>query len=159
MSFDIHVMAFKNGQPCDANRSAARAFVESIDYQLDPQFNAYSLTLSDGVTVEMYATGLHTETESFRGAMIALRGLSDSICEFIYNFCVASSCIAIPSMEPGCVLVPDESMIADFPDGFINDFPVVSIRSGADVGVVLDGGYDAWAAFRDRVLRRDQDGG
>ena len=107
----------------------------------------------------MYATGLHTDAEPFQGAMIALRGLSDSICDFIYKFCVASSCVAIPAMDPGCVLVPDDNMVADFPNGFTNDFPVVHIRSGADVGVALDGGYDAWAAFRDRVLRDTQGGG
>jgi hypothetical protein len=111
------------------------------------------LTLHDGAHVEMYATGLHTDAEPFQGAMIAIRGLSDSICDFIYNMCVASSCVAVPTMDPGCVLVPEECMINDFPDGFINDFPVVHIRSGQDVGIALDGGYDAWAAFRDRVIR------
>ena len=62
-------------------------------------------------------------------------------------------CVAIPAMDPGCVLVPEERMVSDFPDRFTDDFPVVLIRSGEDVGIALDGGYDAWAAFRDRVLR------
>ena len=159
MSFDIHLMAFRNGDPVAADRAAARAFVDSIEHRLEPEFNAYSLTLHDGASVEMYATGLHTDAEAFQGAMIALRGLSDSVCDFIYNFCVASSCIAIPAMDPGCVLVPDESMIGDFPDGFTDDFPIVHIQSGADVGIALEGGYDAWAAFRDRMLRDTRSSG
>lgn len=158
MSFDIHLMAFRNGEVCAANRDTARALVDSIDHLFDPEFGVYDLTLKDGAHVEMYASGLHTDAERFQGAMIALRGLSDSICDFIYSFCVASSCIAFPVMDPNCVLVPDEKMAAEFPDGLTDAFPVVHIRSGADVRVALDGGYDAWAEFRDRILR-DPDGG
>lgn len=159
MSFDIHLMAFRKGQPVPANREAAQAFIDSIDHKLEPDFNAYNLTLNDGTQIEMYATGLHTNAEPFQGAMIALRGLSNAICDFIYDFCVASSCIAIPKMDPGCVLVPDETMAIEFPEGFTDEFPVVHIRSGADVAVALEGGYDAWAAFRDRVLRNPENGG
>ena len=147
------MMAFRNGEPCAANRDAAREFVDSIEHHLVPGFNAYQLTLADGATVEMYAAGLHNDPEPFHGAMIALRRFSDSICDFIYNFCVASSCIAIPTMDPGCVLVPDENMIAGFPDGFTDDFLVVLVNSGADVAIALDGGFDAWTAFRDQIMR------
>lgn len=153
MSFDIHLMAFQNGNPAAANRDAARAFLDTIEHKVEPEFNAYSLTLHDGANVEIYAAGLHGDAEAFQGAMIALRGFSDSICDFIYNFCIASSCIAIPAMEASCVLVPEESMTRDLPDGFTDDFAVILIQSGSDVGIALEGGYDAWAAIRDRILR------
>ena len=159
MSFDLHLMAFRHGNSAVANRDAARAFVETVEHRFEPEFNAYSLTMHDGAHVEMFATGLHTESKPFHGAMIALRGLSDSICDFVYHMCIASSCVAIPSMDPCCVLVPNEGMISDFPVGFTDDFPVVHVRSGRDVGIALEHGYDAWATFRDRVIRDARNSG
>ena len=159
LSFDIHLMSFRNGEVATADRETASAFVDSIEHEIEPEFNAYSLALKDGAEVEMYATGLHTTAEPFKGAMIALRGVSDSICDFIYRFCVASSCVAIPAMESSCVLVPDEAMLEELPLGFTDDFPAVHIKSGADVDAALEGGYAAWAEFRDRMLRDTQSSG
>ncbi len=160
MSFDIHLMAFQHGKHATANREAARAYVDTIEYRFEPEFNAYILTLHDGAHVEMYASDLYTDAKPFDGAMISLRGhFSDSICDFICNMCLASACIAIPSMQKCCALVPEEGMIGDLPDGFTDDFPVVPVRSGQDVGVALKRGYDAWTILRDRVLRDARNSG
>ncbi len=153
MSFDIHLMAFRPGQPTPAHREAARAYVDTIEHRFEPEFDVYGLTFHDGAHVEMYATGLHTDAKPFDGAMIPLRGFfCDSICDFIYQMCLASACVAIPTMQPRCVLVPEEGMISDLPKELMDDFTVVPVRSGHDVRVALERGYDAWTTLRDRVL-------
>ena len=61
-------------------------------------------------------------------------------------------------MEPACVLLPREDLAAHLPTDLGDDFPRIPVASGAELLAALNGGYDAWRAYRDHVLHMSDAG-
>ena len=153
MSFDVHLMAFRNGVSSVGDAVSARRIVDAFQFDLDSQLNVYRIMLDDGARVEMYADGIHSDDKPFDNAMIALRGESESTYEFIFNFTNAAKMVAVPAMSPVCALVPCEALVGHLPDGFADDIELIPVRNGREVSAALDGGYSTWKAYRDRIVR------
>ncbi len=151
MSFDVFAQAFRDGTAGTADAAAARAILSKIPHRHDPQFNSYDVELADGSHLEMYADGLDGQ-KPFTGAMFALRGISDGIGDFIFGFTRAAGCVLLPAMEPVCVLLTDEDQSQHLPSGMRGDFRVIVISNGAELLAALEGGYDTWRAYRDRIV-------
>jgi hypothetical protein len=151
MSFDVFAQAFRDGDAGTADAAAARAIVSEFPHRHDPQFNSYDVEFADGSHLEMYAGGLDGK-KPFSGAMFALRGISDAIGDFIFRFTRASGGVLLPAMEPACVLLTNESQAQHLPSDMRDDFQVITISSGAELLAALEGGYDTWRAYRDRVV-------
>ena len=150
MSFDVFAQAFRDGDAATGNAVAARAVLSEVRYNHDSQFDSFVVEFADGSHLEMYAGGLHGN-EPFNGAMFALRGISDAIGDFMFRFSRAAGCVLLPAMEPPCVLLTDESQSQHLPSGMSDDFQVITISSGAELLAALEGGYDSWRAYRDRI--------
>lgn len=149
MSFDIFPITFGNG----ADAAAARTVLDRVRYDLRPGCNSYDLNFEDGSHAELYAGGLHGGDEQFDGGSFALRGLSDAIGAFIFEFARAAGCVIIPAMKPACVLLTRDDLAGHLPAHLRDDFQQIPIASGAELLVALEGGHDAWQAYRDHVLR------
>ena len=153
MSFDLFLTAFRNGAAVPANAAAALAVLQRYDHTERPEFAAYSVTFADGSQVELYATGLSGLGEkSFDGGMFALRGITDAIGTFIFEFSSAAGCVVFPAMEAACVLVPSAVLGSHLPPDLTDDFPLVFVSSGPEVVAALHGGHAAWLAYRNHVV-------
>ena len=152
MSFDLFLVTFRNGGKATADAAAARAVLERSRYNRRPEFDAYDVNFEDGSQIELYAEGLEGGEKPFDGGMFALRGLSDAIGSFIFEFSRAAGCVIFPAMEPACVLLPREDLAAHLPADLGGDFQRIPVTSADELLAALDGGYDGWRAYRDRVL-------
>ena len=86
MSFDVFLLSFRDGRNGPADAAAARAVLERYKFRHEPEFDAFHVEFSDGSSVEMFSGGLDGASEEFDGAMFALRGSSEGIGEFIFEF-------------------------------------------------------------------------
>jgi hypothetical protein len=153
MSFDLFLVTFRDGGKATADAAAARNVLEHNSYDHRPEFNAYDINFDDGSRLEMYAKGLDGDEKPFDGAMFAVRGLSNAIGSFIFEFSRAAGCVIFPAMEPACVLLPRADLAAHLPTDSGEKFQRIPITSGAELLAALNGGYDSWRAYRDHVLR------
>ena len=100
----------------------------------------------------MYSGGSDSRADSFGGGLIKLHGLSEPICDFIFELARAGGCVILPVMEPPYVLIPREGLGgADLPQDVIDSWEQIAVGSGAEVFALISGGYAAWRGFRDRV--------
>jgi len=86
--------------------------------------------------------------------MIALRGSSEPIGDFIFDFSRAAGCVIFPAMQPACVLIPREDLVTHMPANAIEGREQIFVASGGEVLAALSGGYAAWRVYRDRVVRQ-----
>ena len=159
MSFDVFAQAFRYGESATANAIGARAVMSTVHYSHNPRFNSYVIQFADGSGLEMYARGLGGGEKPFDGALFALRGFTEPIGDFIFEFTRAADCLLLPAMSPLCVLLTEKGQFEHLPRGMADDFQVILISSGAELLAALDGGYDTWRAYRDQVVDRDPDSG
>ncbi|HID74465.1 MAG TPA: hypothetical protein EYP56_00535 [Planctomycetaceae bacterium] len=152
MSFDVFLVTFRDGSNAQADRRAARAVLDSFDFAHDPESSCYEINFNDGTHLEMYTAGLHDDNQDFSTAMFALRGLSDEIAEFMYEFSKAAGSVMFPAMEPPCVLIPREDLVAHLPQDLADECARIPIADAKELHAALIGGYDSWRAFRDQVI-------
>jgi hypothetical protein len=107
--------------------------------------------LADGSHLEIFAGGLDGK-KPFDGAMFAIREISDAVGDFIFRFSRAAGCVLFPAMSPVCVLLTDQDQSHHLPAGMSDDSQVITVSNGAELLAALDGGYDTWRAYRDKVL-------
>lgn len=153
MSFDLFLVTFRNGAKATADAAAARAVLDRTHYDRRPDFNAYGIHFDDGSDVELMARGLHAGDEPFDGGMFILHGICESIASFIFDFSRAAGSVIFPTMDPPCVLLPRDDLAAHLPTDLGERFQRIPIASGPELLAALNGGYDAWRAYRDHVLR------
>jgi hypothetical protein len=154
MSFDMFLVSFRDGQKADADAGAARAVLAQVRYSHRAEFNAYDISFDDGSHLEMYVGGLDDGAgERFDGGMFALRGLSDAITAFVFDFARAAGCVIFPTMEPPCVLLPRADLEQHLPKDLRSSFHRVTIANADELAAMLRGGIDAWRAYRDHVIR------
>ena len=158
MSFDVFAQSFREGVARTGNASSANAVLSKVSYQHEPEFDSYCMTFPDGSHLQMYGGGLDNE-KSFDGVMFALRGMSEEIGRFIFEFTQAAGFVLMPAMEPACVLLTDESQRPDLPADLEADFQIIPISSGPELLAALDGGFDTWRAYRDQVVRDEMTDG
>ena len=157
MSFDVFAQAFRDGGAAVGDAVAARAVLSGVQYTHDPQFDSYDINFPDGSHLEMDAEGLDGR-KPFDGAMFSLRGISDAVGGFIFSFTRAAGFVLVPAMEPASVLLTNESQAQHLAPDLANDLQVIVISSGAEVLAALQGGYDSWRAYRDRVVGQSESG-
>jgi len=152
MSFDLFLVSFHDGKNVAADAPAAKAILDAVKFQHDPRFDSYVIDFDDGSHAEMYAGGLDGAGKEFDGGMIALRGMSEAIGDFIFEFSRAAGCVMFPAIEGACVLVPQDDLAKHLPKDITEKMKVIQIASGAELLAALSGGYDAWRAYRDRIV-------
>lgn len=154
MSFDLFLVAFRGGAAGTADAVAARRVLDGFRYRPEPERDGYyDVSFSDGSHVELYADGLSGGEKPFDGGMFVLRSITSAGADFIFEFAQAAGCAIFPAMNPNCVLVPRHDLTAELPESVVKDFPLIPVVSGAELLAVIQGGLDAWRAYRDRVVR------
>lgn len=158
MSFDLLLTTFRNGGPAAADAAAARRVLERTRYVHRPKFDAYDINFEDGSHVQMFAGGLHGGDKPFDGAMFAMRGFSEAIGTFIFEFSRAAGCVIIPALGPSCVLLPREDQAAHLPAKVSECLQQIPIANGAELLAAVSGGFNAWRDYRDHVVPKSGGG-
>lgn len=156
MSFDVFLVAFQEGEKTIADASAARAVLNRFRYDRLSE-SAYNIAFEDGSHVELSASGLAGDEGTFDSAMVVMRGLSEAIGAFLFEFSRAAGLVLFPAMKPSCVLLPRDDLAEHLPPGITDDFPSITIANGPELIAALNGGFDAWKAYRDQVLSKSGD--
>lgn len=151
MSFDVFAQAFHNGNAGNANAAAARAVLSALPHTHDPQSHFYDIELPDGSHLEMYAQGLDGK-KPFKGAMFSIRTLSDALGNFIFCFTQAADCVLLPTLDPPCALLTNANQAPHLPPDLCSKFRTITISDGPELLAAFEGGYDAWHAYRDRIV-------
>lgn len=152
MSFDLHLIAFRQGHVAVGETLAARQVIDRIAYTHDERARFYAFHFADGSHVEMYANGLHGDG-SFNGAMITLRAgsFSPPVLDLVHDFAAAGRLVIFPTMEPPLVLLPAEELRAELATDVQEDFQDVVVPNGKELGRLLTSGFTAWSAYRDQI--------
>jgi len=154
MSFDVFLIAFRDGANATADAVAARAVLDRYQYKHCSEFDHYDINFVDDSQVDMFTGGFDGGDKPFDGAMFKLRDFSEAIGEFIFEFSRAAGCVIFPTMKPACVLLPRDDLAAHLPTDLGHEFQRIPVASSAEVLAALKGGFVAWKAYRERVVGR-----
>ncbi len=157
MSFDIFLVAFRDGERINADVDAARSVLNCYQFKHTPELGAYIINFSDDSSLEMYCESLHDNDRSFSGGMVALRGLTKSVSTFIYDFSRAAGCVILPAMEPPILILPKGDLAVRVPKGISENRKIIPVSNGLELLAVLRGGYEGWQAYRDQVMKSQGD--
>jgi hypothetical protein len=81
--------------------------------------------------------------------MIALRGITPEISQFLFDFLKAGNLVMVPAMEHAVAITASPGSVRGVPD----DFPrLVTCGSAQETAVLLCEGVQAWQAYRDQVV-------
>ena len=156
MSFDLFLIAFKEGRSVSTDPSAARRLIDGLQHRSDLEAGYYDVQFADGSHVELRAEGLRGEA-SFNGAMVMLRSFSfsPSVTQFIRDFAAAAR-LVIVAVDPPVTLLPFDDLRADLPADLLESRQAITISDGQELGRVLSGGFDQWKAYRDKIVEDAQ---
>jgi hypothetical protein len=153
MSFDVFLIDFRAPGHAAEDAKAALETLSISGVPTNDDVGHFSAELGDRGSVELYAKSLKANTTEFGGGMFAVRGLSPMLAELISEFARASSCVIVPASDPPITLVPREDLMSTPPDDLKKSSKVLQVESGAEVLAALNGGYESWREYRDRVVK------
>jgi hypothetical protein len=140
------------------DRQPVREVLKATTHRGPDDFGFYLIAFPDGVEVEFSASGLVSE-EPFTGCAFHVRGFGASLMKFIFDVARAGDMVIIPAMEGNPLVLVSEEQKKNVPADFQKSFQSIVVRSGAELGVVLSGGFEGWSAYRDQVLRQSKSEG
>jgi hypothetical protein len=104
---------------------------------------SWTLVTDDGGEAEVFAADLQ------RGCMVALRGMTAGVRQLLFDILGAGNWVMLPIVEENIAIKTTETLLTDLP----SDFPqVVDCGSAGELNVLLEGGYQAWAKYRNQIL-------
>lgn len=114
MSWDLHLIRFRNGGNAAFDPAAARAVVETYGARpVAPPFDPFECKLADGLCVELWARGLDG-SEPINSLMISLRGYTEPTASFIYDLAKSGDMTILNSGDP-VVLLTDPGQLEHLP--------------------------------------------
>jgi hypothetical protein len=172
MSFDIFFNPCRLGTEKVEMKNPFTKTVESVfPHELDDQdlkrvqavlkkfhagepdsFDRFVVPLEDGHFVEVFGADIK------RGCMIAVRGFSPVLLEFLVELLKAAKWIMMPMMDETIAIAASErvfQMMAPPPPEM--DLKMIVSDSPPSLKAILEGGYQNWSDFRDHVVERQRD--
>lgn len=153
MSFDVFLQRFKDGNSAEADRLPIREVLSESAYRGPDEFGFYVVAFPGGGDVEFSAKGLESQ-EPFTGCAFHIRGFSDGLVKFIFDVALAGNMVILPAMEGNPLVMVSESQAREIPSDLREDCRPIVVRSGEELGAVLSGGFEGWAAYRNQILRQ-----
>jgi hypothetical protein len=107
------------------------------------EFGCHVVRAKDGGETEVFARNLDQK------CMVALRGISPGLLEFLFDLLRAGNWCMIPPTEENFAIVSSLAAVRSVPD----DFPkIVICNSAEELGSLLSGDLSAWKKYRDQVV-------
>jgi hypothetical protein len=100
------------------------------------------IEFNDGGAAEIFAEVLTS------GCMIALRGITPDVSQFLFEFLKAGNWVMLPAMEDAVAITASPGGVKNVP----HDFPrLVACDSASELTVLLSDGMETWQKYRDQV--------
>lgn len=103
---------------------------------------------ADGGSAEAYFDALGDDSE-FSGGMLALRGLSPDLTQFMYSLAEEGNLAMLPAMEGVETIVTSNAnaqrVASRWPDVIVVSLP-------DELHVILSQGLDGWKSYRDQIV-------
>ena len=132
-----------NGSLTAAELRLVQAVLDKATIQGPDEFGCHVVAVEDGGEAEVFASDLDN------GCMVALRGITPGLLQFLFDLLKAGNWSMVPPMEDGTVVVPSLDAVKSVPD----DFPPIVVCGSADeLGILLSDDVDAWKKYRDQVV-------
>jgi hypothetical protein len=166
MSFDIFYQTCRYGDEFVDVRDPETGKVESI--RRNDNLNAAELAAVMDVLHRANASGpsengcYHVEFEDRGyaeifsdhlegGCMVALRGMSPLLLQFLFDLLRAGRYVMIPAMEDTAAITTSPESVTGIPD----DFPrIVVCNSVGELKEMLSRGFKDWQSYRNQILDR-----
>jgi hypothetical protein len=133
-----------------AELKAVRRVLKRVQARGPDSDGCYVVESADGGAAEVFGSDLAN------GCMVALRGLTPGILQFLLDLLHAGKWVMYPAMEDVVAVTTSPEHMWGMPD----DFPeVVTCNSADELGALLSDGFGAWKKYRDRVVRERGAGG
>ncbi|HEY7158723.1 MAG TPA: hypothetical protein VH575_32565 [Gemmataceae bacterium] len=111
------------------------------------EHGCYIVQLSDGGEAEVFGG------ELAMGCMVALRGMTADLLQFLFDLLKAGNWVMLPAREDAVAIATSPECLKGIPD----DFPKVIVCSSTEeFGTLLTKGVQAWEKYRDQVVNREQ---
>ena len=123
----------------DAELNTVRAVLCKATIHRRDESGCHVVAVDDGGEAEVYADNLD------RGCMVALRGITPGLLQFLIDLLKAGNWSMVPAMEDIVAIVPSLECVKSVPDNFPRR---VVCNSAGELGVLLSGGFDAWKKYR-----------
>jgi len=153
MSFDVFLQRFKCGEQAEVERASVLAELRAVNHTEFDEFGFSIITFHDGIDVEFSAGGL-VSNESFTGCAFHIRGFGGPLVKFMFDVARAGDMVVIPVMEGSPVGLVTDAQQCELPPEMRGDFKSARLQSAQELGVLLQGGFEAWSAYRDAVSRK-----
>lgn len=132
-----------------AERRAVRAALARWGWDGSPG-SPYQIGTPDGITVECYASKLDAD-EPFHHISLEVRGFSLDLCRLVLDLARTGRFSVSHDGDPAAVILADETHRRDLPPDVPAD-AVMVCDTPEELEAALDGGFDTWKAYRDRVI-------
>lgn len=121
--------------------------VEQVLGQANPlgpdEHGCYVIDLDDGGSAEVFTNQLAA------GCMVALRGMTPRLNQFLFDLLKAGNWVMLPMMEDVVAITTSPESVKVIPD----DFPeVVVCHSAEELSFLLGNGVETWKNYRDQVV-------
>jgi len=158
MSFDLHVIHMKDGDPAQADRRAVLDVFDrcgNVERHGDGFYDAF---FDDGSHVQFSATGLETD-EEFNICTFHLRNFAFPIMRFIYEVAVAGDMMVANGQGHGTEESPSTLVVNDAQRQHLWPDPGVVrlVTSPVELAQALVGDVSAWQGYRDQVVASSHD--
>jgi hypothetical protein len=114
----------------------------------------YYIGTSTGVTVEAYASELEGRGR-FNACSLEVRGMDTELCRLVLDLARAGRFTISSDADPEAEILTDETQRGEVWDGCPR---VMVCRTPEELEAALNGGFETWQAYRDRVCGRPGEG-
>jgi hypothetical protein len=152
VSFGIYLDRQVSCGPVEADRDAVRAALSRWGWDGSPD-SPYQIGTEDGITVEFYARGLDGDGP-FDGGNLEVRGFSTELCQLVLDLARAGPFTVSHDGDPSAFILVAEEQRAELPADVADHPQLMVCLTPEALEAALDGGFEAWRAYRDRVCDR-----
>jgi hypothetical protein len=107
------------------------------------EHGCYVINVPDGGTAEVIATDLA------KSCMVALRGMTPGIFQFLLDLLRAGNWVMIPATKDAVTITSSSNSVKNLPA----DFPKLVVCNSVDeLEVLLSKGFGTWKKYRDQII-------
>lgn len=151
MSYGIYLD--RHAPLSEVERAAVRAALTRWGWD-GSHGSPYQIGTPDGITVEFWASGLERDNQFF-GGNLEVRGFSLEVCRLLLDLAGAGRFSISSDGNPAAVILANDAHRADLPPD-VPSAEVMVCNTPEELEAALDGGFESWRAYCDRVLRKGE---
>lgn len=132
----------------DAERAALIKLFAAAEASEANEHGCSITQFADGGSAEAFFDALGDDNE-FSGGMLAVRGLSTELTQFMYSLAEEGNLAMLPAMEGVGTIVTSNAkaqrVVSRWPDAIV-------VSSPDELHVILSQGFDGWKSYRDQIV-------